>query len=832
MKLRPTWLVCLLSLPAFVAMGAPAAAEPVSAVNAKPAVVPALQEWEGGSGTFELRKHSRIVLAKQQGDELAGPGAQVAADLEQVTGRKLDVSPRIPQDGDIVLSVDPTLTDAEGGARFAEEGYTFTVTDQNVTIAAPTVKGVFYGTRTLLQLLLLDDGRDSISVGAAVDWPNYKVRGFMLDVGRRFFTADYIRDYLRLMGWFKLNQLQLHLNDNGFKGGRPWSEVQAGFRLKTDNPELAGLASADGAYDRADWDSFEDTAAVNGVTIIPEIDAPAHSLAFIRFRPSLGLNNGDSDHLDLSKPETTAFMKSVFGEFVPWFRSPDVHFGADEYTVDKPRYKVYFNEMAAHIRALGKHPRAWGSLSVMAPNADGYDRDVTLNSWNNGWYGPQAIKRDGYSSFINTNDALLYIVPFAGYYHGHGLDGKYLYDQWEPHVFPGGQSVAPGDPQLLGAMSAVWNDLTLATYTELDVHGLVEPTFGVLAQKMWSGAKSGAPYSTFLGTVRRLGVGTGLTKVATTLATAANGELSVGRPATASAGDAAAAFDGVGTTKWASGPGDEAWLQVDLGKPVVVSKVELDWAPEHGRDYAVQVSSDGATWTTVAARTGREAAGIDTLTFDPVTARHVRLTGTQANQKQDGYALWSMRVFDAPDLALRRPTTASSSEVPSLGPENATDGDAKTRWASAYRDGEWIQVDLGSPQPVQRVLLDWETASGRDYDLQVSDDATNWRTVAAIRDKPSGARVDELTFAPVTGRYVRMQGIRRASGFGYSLWRFEVRSGGLQQAGTNNSPAEGPEASPAQATVPAQVSSSNVESDGLTGSTAPNASDDSTLATG
>ncbi|MEU0567415.1 discoidin domain-containing protein [Nonomuraea sp. NPDC005983] len=753
-------------------------ADPVSTntdSNAKPAVVPALQEWTGGTGSFELRRDSRIVLAKKQGDELGDQGARLSAEIEQVTGRKLDVSPRTPQDGDIVLSIDPALADGAGGARFTEEGYTLTVTDRNVTIAAPTAKGVYYGTRSLLQILLLDDGRDSVPVGTAVDWPNYKVRGFMLDVGRRFFTADYLRDYLRLMGWFKLNQLQLHLNDNGFKGDKPWSEVQAGFRLKTGNPALAGLASADGAYDRADWDSFEDTAAANGVTIIPEIDAPAHSLAFIRFRPSLGLDNGESDHLDLSKPETTAFMKSVFDEFVPWFRSPDVHFGADEYTVDKPRYKVYFNEMAAHIRALGKQPRAWGSLSVMAAGADGYDRDVTMNSWNNSWYGPQALKRDGYS-FINTNDALLYIVPFAGYYHGRGLDGKYLYDQWEPHVFPGGQSVAPGDPQLLGAMSAVWNDLTEATYTELDVHGLVEPTFGVLAQKMWSGTKSGVPYSAFLDTVRKLGVGPGLAKVATTLAASASGEVSLGKQATASGGEAAAAFDGVRTTRWASGPGDEAWLRVDLGKPVAISKVELDWAPSYGRDYQIQVSRDGEHWATVATRTGRESAGTDTLTFEPVTARQVRLVGTQAGTKRDGYALWSMRVLEVPDLALHRPTTASSSEVASLGPENATDGDAKTRWASAYRDGEWIQVDLGSPQTVQRVLLDWETASGRDYDIQVSDDATHWTTAASVRGKPAGARVDELAFDPIKARYVRMQGVKRASSFGYSLWRFEIRS--------------------------------------------------------
>ncbi|MCX4792845.1 MULTISPECIES: discoidin domain-containing protein [unclassified Streptomyces] len=135
-----------------------------------------------------------------------------------------------------------------------------------------------------------------------------------------------------------------------------------------------------------------------------------------------------------------------------------------------------------------------------------------------------------------------------------------------------------------------------------------------------------------------------------------------------------------------------------------------------------------------------------------------------------------MRVFDAPDLALHRPATASSSETASLGPENATDGDPGSRWASAYHNGEWIQVDLGRAQPVRRVLLDWETASGQDYDIQVSDDGVKWKTAAAVRDKPAGARVDDLTYAPASGRYVRMQGIKRTSSFGCSLRRFEVRA--------------------------------------------------------
>lgn len=402
--------------------------------------------------------------------------------------------------GDVVLVLDPLLGDERGGRRFAREGYRLEVTPRRVVITAPTVTGVFYGTRSLLQML----ARGAVPGGTAVDWPNYESRGFMLDVGRRFFTAGAVRGYIEVMGWFKLNEFQLHLNDNEIKApDGDWAKARSAFRLKSDNPEFAGLAAEDGAYDRGEWESFEELASANGVTIIPEIDAPGHARAFVAFRPELGLDGGNSDHLDLSKPESTAFVRDVFAEFMPWFRAEEVHYGTDEYTADPELYRGFFNDMAAHVRALGKRPRAWGSATRMTGTADGYDRDVTINSWNNGWYGPAEAVRDGYR-FINTNDDLLYIVPYADYYHGEGLDGRWLYENWEPHVFADGQVVEPGEPLLLGAMSAVWNDLVRAEYTELDVWRMVEPTFGLLAQKMWAGG-GGMTYERFMECVCEVG---------------------------------------------------------------------------------------------------------------------------------------------------------------------------------------------------------------------------------------------------------------------------------------------------------------------------------------
>ncbi|MFC5799938.1 family 20 glycosylhydrolase [Streptomyces formicae] len=497
------------------------------ATNPRPVVVPALQEWEGGTGTYRLMGTTRVTVAPSDAPKLLPLARLLTEEIAEVTG----VRPADPQvrahagQGAVVLRLDADARHEKGGERFAREGYTLDVAEDSVTVTAPAYQGAYYGTRSLLQILLRGETRTGIPAGIARDWPDYGLRGFMLDVGRRFFTPGFIRDYLRIMGWFKLNDLQLHLNDNEISPpDGEWSKAYDAFRLHSDKPEWDGLAAPDGSYTRADWNSFEDTAALHAVQLTPEIDAPAHSRSFVRFRPGLGLDGGDSDHLDLGNPDTMTFLKKVLDEFTPWFRSPEVHFGADEYTGPEEHYRTYFNGIAAHLRTLGKRPRAWGSLTKLTGgDVDGYARDVTINCWNNAWYGPQAAKADGYE-IINTSDTLLYIVPFATYYQPQGLDGRSLYETWEPHVFPDGQSLTPGDPRLRGAMSALWNDLVHATYTEQYAHSLVEDTLGILAQKMWSGAAACQSYDDFVAHLQRGGPGPGLTTLAPALAEALPGQ--------------------------------------------------------------------------------------------------------------------------------------------------------------------------------------------------------------------------------------------------------------------------------------------------------------------
>jgi hypothetical protein len=131
------------------------------------------------------------------------------------------------------------------------------------------------------------------------------------------------------------------------------------------------------------------------------------------------------------------------------------------------------------------------------------------------------------------------------------------------------------------------------------------------------------------------------------------------------------------------------------------------------------------------------------------------------------------------DLALNKKVYASSSTNGDAGA--ATDGNKTTRWASRYNDGEWIYVDLGGDEVVNGVGLNWEDAYAESFKIQVSLDAKNWHDVYTTDDGRQGEQ--KITFPEVTARYVRMQGVERATYWGYSLYSFEVYQGDVPSEG-------------------------------------------------
>ncbi|MER7186613.1 discoidin domain-containing protein [Streptomyces hyaluromycini] len=122
-------------------------------------------------------------------------------------------------------------------------------------------------------------------------------------------------------------------------------------------------------------------------------------------------------------------------------------------------------------------------------------------------------------------------------------------------------------------------------------------------------------------------------------------------------------------------------------------------------------------------------------------------------------------------LSQGKTATASSEENAGTAAGNAVDGNTGTRWSSAFTDDQWLQVDLGATAQVSQVVLNWETAYGKDYKVQISADGSNWTDLQSVTGGDGGT--DTLTVSG-QGRYVRMLGVHRATQWGYSLWEFQV----------------------------------------------------------
>jgi hypothetical protein len=122
-------------------------------------------------------------------------------------------------------------------------------------------------------------------------------------------------------------------------------------------------------------------------------------------------------------------------------------------------------------------------------------------------------------------------------------------------------------------------------------------------------------------------------------------------------------------------------------------------------------------------------------------------------------------------LSQGRPTTASSQEAAFTAPANATDGDTGTRWSSEFSDPQWIRVDLGATATITSVVVQWESAYGKAYQIQTSPDGAAWTTIYSTGNGAGGTETLTVSGA---GRYVRLYGTQRPGGYGYSLWEFKI----------------------------------------------------------
>lgn len=474
--------MCLVVISLFVQMG-------LYAQNEKPFVIPELKEWQGKEGVFVPQAGMRIVYAQ---DALRSVAEAFAADY----GRMFDAVPAVvqgkPSEGDIYFTL-------KKDKKLGREGYAIRV-DRYVTVSAPEAVGAYWATRTLLQISEQSEDHQ-LPKGQLRDWPDYALRGFMMDCGRKFIPMSYLRDLVKMMAYYKMNTLQVHLNDNGFKQffGHDWGRTYAAFRLECDT--YPGLTARDGYYTKREFIDFQEEAASQFVEIIPEIDAPAHTLAFTHYKPEIGSQEYGMDHLDLFNPETYKFMDGLFKEYLggeePVFCGPRVHIGTDEYSNKKrdvvEKFRAFTDRYIRLVESYGKQACVWGALTHAAGETPVKSENVIMSAWYNGYADPKEMVRQGYK-LISIPDGLVYIVPAAGYYYDY-LNTQYLYEKWTPaHV--GKVVFEEKDPAILGGMFAVWNDHVGNGISVKDIHHRLFPALQTLATKTWN-AQVGLPYADF-----------------------------------------------------------------------------------------------------------------------------------------------------------------------------------------------------------------------------------------------------------------------------------------------------------------------------------------------
>jgi hypothetical protein len=265
-----------------------------------------------------------------------------------------------------------------------------------------------------------------------------------------------------------------------------------------------------------------------------------------------------------------------------------------------------------------------------------------------------------------------------------------------------------------------------------------------------------------------------------------------GKPTTASSAESASfpasnATDGNITTRWSSAFSDPQWLQVDLGQPYNLSHATLTWEAAAASAYQLQTSNDGTNWTTVYSNNNSPQDIQDTALSG--SGRYVRVYAT-GRASQWGDSLYELALYGTPVpgggttggttggtggtpvlLSQGKAATASSSENAAFTAPMAVDGNAGTRWSSAFSDPQWLQVDLGASHSISQVVLNWETAYGKAFQIQTSNDATNWTTVYSTATGTGGNQTLDVSG---TGRYVRLYGTQRSTQYGYSLWEFQV----------------------------------------------------------
>ena len=306
----------------------------------KISIIPKPLELKQNNGSFSINSETKI-LSNQNHPELIKIGEYLAENLNTSTGFNLKVEPG-SNSSDLPNSIFLQLNKNQDD--LGDEGYELLVSTQSVIVRADNAAGLFYGVQTIRQLLPTEiegsekNGGLIIPGTHIVDQPRFSWRGMLLDCGRHFMTKDFVKRYIDLLAYHKMNRLHWHLTeDQGWrieiKKYPKLTEIGA-WRKYEDGTVYGGF------YTQEDIKEMVEYAKSRYVTVIPEIELPGHSVAALAAYPRYSCTAG---HFEVStrwgvhkevycagNDETFKFLEDILSEVIELFPAPYIHIGGDE----------------------------------------------------------------------------------------------------------------------------------------------------------------------------------------------------------------------------------------------------------------------------------------------------------------------------------------------------------------------------------------------------------------------------------------------------------------------------------------------------------------------
>ncbi len=333
------------------------------------------------------------------------------------------------------------------------EAYRLSVSNKRIKIEAVTEQGVYWAMQTLRQLERKKGKRSSVAGCEIVDWPAFRIRGFMQDVGRSYISMEELKREIEILSRFKINVFHWHLTEN-----QAWRLESKIFPMLNDSVNTIRMPGK--YYTLEEARDLVDFCKKHQVLLIPEIDMPGHSAAFVRaFRH------------DMQSPEGMKILKLLLDEVCETFDVPYLHIGTDEVEFTNPHFVP---EIVAYVRSKGKKVISWNPGWHYKPG----EIDMT-HLWSyRGKAQPGIPAIDSKFHYLNHFDVFGDIVA---------LYNSRIYDQ------------AEGSEDIAGTILALWHDRLIDNEWNLVIENGLYPNMLAIAERAWRGG--GTEYFDGLATI-------------------------------------------------------------------------------------------------------------------------------------------------------------------------------------------------------------------------------------------------------------------------------------------------------------------------------------------